>query len=875
MATSFFEKIRDVRSSAFLRLYLWLAALEALAAVLYLLSIPADPKNSVLLGFSAPRLAVTGAMLALFCGLALLAGRSRKLAPAINAALDQKALFWGVFAASLVLFFGGWTVVFTPLYRFEALGPYIERLLPVILWAALAGGQTALPLLARRYGLHCEQLKAALVSQKTLLRLGLLTLAGFLAVWLFMAVTKIGVIADPIHYNETGIPILGIQILLAWAAGVAVWLVEKKLAARGEKSLRLLDRLLPLLIWLAAAVIWNLKPFPGNYLAPGPYPPNYVHYPFSDAAGYDITAQFALIGQGLNNMKFVDKPLYSTFLILLNLLGGQRHEWIIPMQVTALAVLPALLYLLGKALHSRAGGVVVAGLAIFKETNAIETAWMVLSSNTRLMMSEVPTAIGIAVFLYWMVRWLQDDRRRLLYPALAGGTLGLTVLIRHNPWALLPVGLLALLVGGGRRWRRSLLSAGLLAAMMAVSSAPWMWRSAEVYETPLYVIYPLRGSVYQHRYGRVDPQPVAQPAEALQGEEPPEAAPPEKKTLAWRIQNVAGFASIHFFNNLRSAALILPTWLSNDDLLRILRPPVGVTLWSIDWDGSLTPLAGFLLFVNLALAALGVGSAWARWRLAGLMPLIVFGAYMAANALARTSGGRYIIPVDWIVYFYFGLGLVQLSGWLGSLFGWDTARFAPSIAGQQQNPPVKGRSRVWVWGMIIPLGFLLLGATTVLLERAFPPRYPARSQAGLAAEVLPLEKLTGAGISAGELESFLAGRTARLYLGRALYPRYYGIDQGETDRFSHYGVRQYPRLALTLIGAHGNTGVILPLMEAPAYLPNGSDVIALGCQGEDDHLDALLLVVLQPDETILLRSPSAALTCPLPEPVCENSQSCK
>ncbi len=46
-----------------LALYFAAAALEALAALAYLFVIPADPKNSILFGFSLPRLLLVGALL--------------------------------------------------------------------------------------------------------------------------------------------------------------------------------------------------------------------------------------------------------------------------------------------------------------------------------------------------------------------------------------------------------------------------------------------------------------------------------------------------------------------------------------------------------------------------------------------------------------------------------------------------------------------------------------------------------------------------------------------------------------------------------------------------------------------------------------------
>ena len=43
--------------------------------------------------------------------------------------------------------------------------------------------------------------------------------------------------------------------------------------------------------------------------------------------------------------------------------------------------------------------------------------------------------------------------------------------------------------------------------------------------------------------------------------------------------------------------------------------------------------------------------------------------YYLSNALGRTSGSRYLVPTDWVVLFYFGVGLVQLSIWWAVFIG--------------------------------------------------------------------------------------------------------------------------------------------------------------------------------------------------------------
>ena len=84
--------------------------------------------------------------------------------------------------------------------------------------------------------------------------------------------------------------------------------------------------------------------------------------------------------------------------------------------------------------------------------------------------------------------------------------------------------------------------------------------------------------------------------------------------------------------------------------------------------------------INLLLIGMGIGWGWQRFRIAGLAPLAIALTYFLASALARTSGGRYIVPADWVIYFYYVLGLVQLTWWIiGLIF--------PGRARMQIDPP--------------------------------------------------------------------------------------------------------------------------------------------------------------------------------------------
>lgn len=869
-----------------LMLYFAAAALEALAGLAYLFAIPADPKNSILFGFSLPRLLLALALLAagaIGAVQALRAWREPSWAERVKAWLFSSRVRWAAWVIAAIGVLLGWVGVWTPAYRLLQYGPYLERLRPLLVWALLVGLQTFGLLLAWRGG-GWKGLREELAAQSGALVYSGLTLAVLLLVWLAVALTGVGLIPDGVHWNDTGVPLLAEQVSLALVLGAAMLLLERRLQSRLGRGA---DGLLFGLIWVVAAVLWVLQPQPRSFFAPGPYPPNGEYAPFSDAAVYDVTAQYALIGQGLGNGQHVDKPLYSTLLVGLHLLAGQQYQPVVALQAALLAILPALLYLLGKELHSRTAGVVVAALATGRGMNTITAVQYVLSSSPKLMMSEVPLAVMLVLLALLLVRWLKQPQLKGASLLLAGGVLGLSTLIRHNTWFLLPLVLLLAFAGEAGRWSKRLARPLLVMVMLVISIAPWMWRTVQVTGSPLYFMGPLQGVVWKQRYAPAlgtpaVPAPAAVAPAPTAAEGAAEAQPPARPADvassvggAGRILGVLQFISAHFFHNLVAAALILPTTLRYDDLRYTLQQPG--SYWAAEWLGELSPGGGLLLLANLIWLAVGIGFVWKRWRLAGLTPLAIVVGYLAASAVARTSGGRYLVPADWGVYFYFGLGLAQGIAWLAALLGWGSAvqNGLPAESGCQPTgaAPAAGMARQ---GLLAALGCLAVGLTIILADGGFPRRYPPSSPADLAA-VLQAAGLSGVTAwDERQVNEFLRQEPAVILPGRALYPRHYGIDAGEPDAYSFYRGMAFPRLVFTLIGPQGSNGVILPLPQPPpaGSFPNGADVLVLGCRAPA-HVDAVAVLVQGEGGQWLLRSPSAPLRCPLPQPLCDDNRNCR
>lgn len=868
---------KSISSAYVLAFTFFLSAFEAGAAIGLILSIPADIKNAVVLGLSAQRLVliailVVGMLASMIAGL-LFAKRRDQLSIWIDQTLADGFLKNAAFPSLILFFFATLAAAFTPAYQLGRIQAYFERLQPFLVWIFLAVFQVllALNILWRNRSLSG--------SEKSSLRSVLVFLAGFLVVWILMGTTGLGLKPDNVHWNDAGAPVLMGQIVLATLAGLAVDLIDRWIKRRTgveNRSEKWVDIILFILIWVTAAFIWIKQPLPHSFFAPGPYPPNFEPYPFSDASGYDLGAQFDMLGQGLMNKGYVDKPLYSGLLVLLHVLAGQRYFPVVNLQAALIALFPALLYLCGMKLHSRGAGTAAAFLVIFREINSIGATLWILSSSTKVMMSEPLTMLGIVFLTFFLIVWGRSPRREMHWLAAAGGALGLTTLVRHNPWLLIPAVLAAILVMEWKKWRRILLGWLVFLVAFASAIAPWMIRNQLNNGKPFYFLVAFEGVVMAQRYEttlQIIPDATPTPDPSAPTPTPPAATPSESPadtrvgtSFTRLVDRVAKFVPAHFFHNVLVTSAIFPSTLSMEDLEHTIKEPG--SLWDAAWTGRFNAGKAVVLFFFLVLLAIGLGSAWNRWRWAGILPGFIYICYNLATAVARTSGARYIQPADWAALFYLAVGLLQLWNWLRGYL------LSPNETTNAEKLPDTKINKLNPTKIIIAcaVAFSISGMVT-LSEYLFPLRFPLATKEKLAAELVEKGWADAIGLDAAGLESFLENDQAVLIQGRALYPRYFGIDEGEPDRFSPYQSRGYPRLVITTIGQEDVQFGVFPLEKYPEYFPNGADVILLGCKGEN-AINLAAIIITDPREQVIVRTPVSPVECPLAEPVCDDNRQC-
>ncbi|MDX9866224.1 MAG: hypothetical protein RBT34_15580, partial [Anaerolineaceae bacterium] len=618
------------------------------------------------------------------------------------------------------------------------------------------------------------------------------------------------------------------------------------------------DRFWFFLIWALSLTLWTAQPLLPNHYATAGRPPNFEVYPFSDGMFYDQTAQSILIGNGLMGDEIPARPLYTVFLAILHAVAGQDYNQVILVQMIVLAFFPAVLYLLGKEFGSRPAGIMLALLTILRETHSIQAAPFTRSvANVKLYFSEIPTALGLSLFLLFCLRWMKRREQPGLNPLLAGGMLGITMLIRTQSLAVLPFVLLFALVTLWPDWKKLLLPAALLIAGLMVTITPWLWRNyqitgAVVFDHPLSQNWEMA-----RRYAIVFEEDPAAILARQPGENDGDFVKRLNTYTANAILSHPGYAvktvGINLVNGELSSLLTLPirtdplqSW---QELLRTRH-----AFWET-WPATPTAKMILLLVLNLGLVALGIGAAWHSLKWIGLIPLTMNLMYNLATAIFQVSGMRFVLPVTWIVHLYFGLGVLALVELL-----WQFLHHAKKTS-TSRAPQITAHPLHW-WQIVLGLAlFALIGSSLILAEKIVPQRFPPQTDAQLLAELQALPAVRENADLAEALSDLPAEGNLLILKGRALYPRYYGQDKVEPDTAkTAYATLFYPRVVFFFLSEETNQTVALPVAQVPEHFPHPTDMILIGCQ-QEAMIEARLVAALDGSDILYtsnlsdLRSP--------------------
>ncbi len=823
-----------------------------------------------------PGLVVFLALLAGFGWLSWLAWRrpeslERWLAQA-TPKLTRPAVYWTlVIVLSILSLLGLYLLpLFAQVFAQVSVFRIYHLIFPFLLWAVLLIMQTLVALRLLRHGTSFSGFAA---YHRMFVVWGI---AGLFLLALALIV-KYAVTPDFVGWGAPGVIMLGSQVLLALALAIGL-LALILLAIKGLRRLfppgeriqpgLLIDIAVVLLLWAASVWQWSSQPLRPTWFNPRPVEPNMEYYPYSDSVAYDVSAQRLLMGAGFEPE--VIRPVYSGFLALAQAVSGIDYHSVANWQVVVLALIPALLYLLARMLHHRLSGLLLGVLMIIQQTNSLRLAGIIDVSNAKMVMSDMPAQLGAILFCLLLVAWLQAPASRKLYPLLAGGVLAIFILVRTQFAIFIPVlPFLAWLTyrGQPRRWLRPSL---LFLAALLIALSPWIVRSFAATQSLLSDPEPqgllFRYSTFASAEGQGNPEELAGP------DNPPAGEAVVQGLLSQPLGLVKVMAA-HYLNNHASTLFTLPTvfhipelfadtirypwqpyfWIRFGERSGSLLDNVERTqYWATPRPHTLPPL-WLPLISGLALIGLGFAAARQKSRVAVWTPVLLALLYNVGNAVARLSGWRFNLPVDWVGLLFYAIGLVQLLFLAGVLF--SNRAFPRRIrvlpdpeqdAAAAQRPYPKGQA------LALCLAFFLFVAIFPLAERLIPYRFAGMTAESTLAELKAEGVFEQAGVDWELIQSRLQAEGAGLYLGRAFYPRHYDFTEGsESVKTPAFRWRPYSRLGL-LLEPH-DKDVVLPLRYPPQDFPNAGDVLVLGCN-YDDYLRADLVVTLGEPRQVLASS---------------------
>lgn len=678
---------------------------------------------------------------------------------------------------------------------------------------------------------------------------GVFLTAFILLAVVYIALTGMGIGPGTQFWGKSGIPILHWQIGVALAVMAAVTLLDGRLFSTKPEWLK--DLVVFALFWLAAFILWQSIPTPVSRFLTAPYPPNYTAYPYSDAGDYALEAQAILAGNGFP-YGFLDKPLHLTFLAILSWLTGSDYARMMLAQVAVMAVIPGLIYLLVSKISNRAAGVTSGVLVIFMQANNLAIADRVQATNVKMAMSEPLTALLLILFCLSVVNWWKSPQKSWLHAAVSGALLSLTALVRLNTLVILPFVLLVWLFAYHIRRRQTWLAALVFLLFCVLGQVPWAIRNQALEGNALDSYYSkVLGVVFKRR---INPTIELIPATKTPapGTEQPAANPSaeEDKSNSGSWLTLADAFTRTGMHNLVTVSLSLPASIYHEGLEETIRQPY----WDQEWNGSFVPYGTVMLALSLLTVTLGFAISWKRSGVFSLIPMLVLLTYLLSNTVSMVSGGRYIIPVDWVLPAYFGMGLAGLVTWL----------FRLESEGETETlKPPEDVKKLRLQLAVI----LVIASLPMALSLLIPKQFKSADNTAILKQIRGVQAEWPAGYSVDDLDSLVSSPDGSFKKGWAMFPRWMKTGQGDTaGQGSAFSALPFDHLSFSMISDDVYPfDAVLPGDRSIEPLPNASKVILAGCKTEA-YFDTAVMIVMEPNPRVFIRKDPGSFTCPLPQP---------
>ena len=318
----------------------------------------------------------------------------------------------------------------------------------------------------------------------------------------------------------------------------------------------------------------------------------------------------------------------------------------------------------------------------------------------------------------------------------------------------------------------------------------------------------------------------------------------------------------HGLHNFIASALTLPMELTFDDLEHLYTQE-GSGLWRDSFRGDYSAGQWTFLFVWIILGAAAAGMLIKDHGLAGFSIPYFWIVYAFSIGISRSSGGRYVVPTNWIPMMLLAYSITLL--------------FSKGKIHLREIEP----SSLPLWQpLTVMFGFFAFFSAMYLLEIHMPRRQTKAPEGDLA--VLQ-ERLS----DHGEIDWDLVRTQQQQGLlhvthGIALYPRFYYFRDGENVKNDLLMWKEYSRLTFTGADFRDgwnslSQGYMMPHTEQINDLPHGSVFRAISCKADYAYEDVLAVTVETKDGEVYtyVRDPLPAFSCPVPEPVCYSLENCR
>lgn len=822
-----------------------LAILEAVSALIVLFTIQPDPKNAVLLGLSWKRWLILVFTFGIFLSAINFLFHPGELISYLDKRINSPKLQkrTEILAAVLALFL--WLSFWFPAARLAGFADDYVRIRPLIILILLIFFQYYVVLRRIINESHPISLKSLFYQNRKIMIVMLVVLITAAGIFAILRFTNSGIAHEVDLLFPASSIMTSLQIFSAWVL-FSVWQYFSPSRESSREYSRKAILAMLFIIWLITFVTWSQTPLTCTDDRPGPYPPNNICYPPIDDSVYSIGSLYTYLGEGVHNLWSSDKPLYLVFMAAGQALFGANIDHYLIWQIAVLACIPVGLFYFCKRYLGFSGALLLSLMSIIKGYNEIRLYPSVGGMNVKIENTEGLMTLVLILLAMVCFRWLQNPQQKRL-AVLAGGLLGIGILVRFNPLALLPF-VLGLFIWRSRRsWRVALLGSSLFIATLLLTIMPW-FVTARDENGVSYYITKIREVIDLRFNSSLLPNSEIQSAHMA------------KLTLSDAHQvgdttNLAADFLLHFANNEYQALAELPinlTFLSGEQITQqdVWQITPRRPLWLVDlsFENYLS------LLISLGVVLLGVAIAYRRFGSVGLSPLLIQSGYFLGNAAAMTSGERYLMPVGWVTLLYFCLGLVAVGN---SVLGFLFSRRLPAMftSPVEESRQTKKEPLVLI---LLVTGFFLLGSSTYLvnfLPRQIPQETSIQVQKTAGDIIVKNQWLTSA-----EWETFIQSPNALIVEGLGYHPRVYRSDE------YFVGTQIFEIMLLDRESVYVSQMLDVNPSE---YFSDGSDVIVVGCKTGMDVIWNSKRVLMKTNVVIQKDHEKAQIISPLVDWQCK------